>query len=171
VVLFFADDPAKAITLAAEQARITHQSPGILDCCRYLAALMLAALEGRPKSEWRVRARSLFKTHYGKAAKPEVARLVEAKRLPNEPGDDDPRDCVAALRMVLWAINHSADFATGLVLVVNRGGHSDVHGALFGQLAGAHYGIDAVPKAWRSRLTGLDRIEGIAGRLSSRNPL
>jgi ADP-ribosylglycohydrolase len=49
--------------------------------------------------------------------------------------------------------------------VVNLGGDADIHGALYGQLAGAVAGIDGIPKAWRSALVAHERLERTADRL------
>jgi ADP-ribosylglycohydrolase len=49
VPLAFARRPADAIRRAAESSRTTHQATEAVDACRYLAALMLGALDGVPK--------------------------------------------------------------------------------------------------------------------------
>jgi hypothetical protein len=38
-------------------------------------------------------------------------------------------------------------------------------GAVYGQLAGAYYGADGIPEAWRERLTLRERIEALADGL------
>jgi ADP-ribosyl-[dinitrogen reductase] hydrolase len=48
---------------------------------------------------------------------------------------------------------------------VNLGGDADVTGALYGQLAGAHYGVAALPATWRAAVLRRDVIEGLADRL------
>ena len=44
------DDPAAAVALAGECSRTTHQSPVVLDACRYLAAMFVGALQRRTAS-------------------------------------------------------------------------------------------------------------------------
>ena len=39
-------------------------------------------------------------------------------------------------------------FEEGLIAAVNLGGDSDSIGAVFGQIAGAYYGFDAIPDRW-----------------------
>jgi ADP-ribosyl-[dinitrogen reductase] hydrolase len=39
------------------------------------------------------------------------------------------------------------------LLVVNMGDDSDTTGAVYGQLAGAYYGYDAIPQRWLKDLT------------------
>jgi ADP-ribosyl-[dinitrogen reductase] hydrolase len=49
--------------------------------------------------------------------------------------------------------------------VANLGGNSDVATAAYGQLAGAYYGVGAIPGTWRNSLIGKDSIEMLADRL------
>ncbi len=51
-------------------------------------------------------------------------------------------------------------------MAVNLGDDADTTGAIYGQLAGAFYGADAIPADWRSKLTALDTLESFASRLA-----
>ena len=55
---------------------------------------------------------------------------------------------VSTLQAALWAFNTTESFEEGLIAAVNLGGDSDSIGAVFGQIAGAYYGFDAVPDRW-----------------------
>ena len=55
---------------------------------------------------------------------------------------------VSTLEAALWAFNTTASFEEGLIAAVNLGGDSDTIGAVFGQIAGAHYGFEAIPDRW-----------------------
>jgi hypothetical protein len=54
------------------------------------------------------------------------------------------------MRAVLWAFHSTDDFASGALKVVNLGEDADTTGAVYGQLAGCYYGVDAIPGEWRS---------------------
>lgn len=165
VALFARRTPEQAIGWAADAARITHQSPGILDACRYYAAVLLAALEGAPKQELALEAGRLLGRHYAKPLKPEIAHLAQSTILPtNAPSVATPT-ILAALHRVLWVLSETADFREGMLRVVNLGGHSDVQGAVFGQLAGIIYGVQAIPSAWRTGLKQAELLESTAYRL------
>ena len=56
-------------------------------------------------------------------------------------------------------------FATGPLLAVNLGDDADTTGAIYGQIAGAHYGVEAIPAEWRRRLTMKAEIESLADQL------
>jgi ADP-ribosyl-[dinitrogen reductase] hydrolase len=69
------------------------------------------------------------------------------------------------LEASLWAFFGTNTFEDGLVLIVNMGGDADTVGAVFGTLAGAHYGEEAIPARWRSALLKSEMTEAIFGDL------
>ena len=72
---------------------------------------------------------------------------------------------VRSLEAALWAFHRSTGFRDGALLAVNLGDDADTTGAIYGQIAGAHYGIEAIPVEWRQRLTMKAEIESLADRL------
>ena len=72
---------------------------------------------------------------------------------------------VLALEAALWAFAKSRTFEEGALLAVNLGDDADTTGAIYGQLAGAHYGVAAIPARWRERLALRERIETLADGL------
>lgn len=59
---------------------------------------------------------------------------------------------VHTLRAVFSAFFDTDNFEDCLVDVVNRGGDADTTGAIAGMIAGAYYGLDAIPKRWLKKL-------------------
>lgn len=55
-------------------------------------------------------------------------------------------------------------------MAVNLGEDADTTGAVYGQLAGAYYGIDGIPQAWREKLAMRATIESLAERLLHCSP-
>ena len=53
----------------------------------------------------------------------------------------------------------------GALLAVNLGDDADTTGAVYGQIAGAHYGAEAIPPEWRSKLAMADTITAMADAL------
>ncbi len=72
---------------------------------------------------------------------------------------------VHTLEAVLWALNSTNDFRSGLLKVVNLGEDADTTGAVYGQLAGAIYGMERIPPEWTGRLAMRDQIEKFASEL------
>jgi ADP-ribosyl-[dinitrogen reductase] hydrolase len=59
---------------------------------------------------------------------------------------------VDTVQTVFDAFFTTSSFEDCVVKVVNRGGDADTTGALAGQLAGALYGVDAIPERWLKKL-------------------
>jgi ADP-ribosyl-[dinitrogen reductase] hydrolase len=150
--LFYAADAATAITQAAESSRTTHGAPAAVDACRYFAGLIVGALRGIRKEE-------LLGDRYSPAAggwdaQPlhpdidEVARGSFKRRQP--PEIQGSGYVVRSLEAALWAFHTTDDFAAGCLAAANLGDDADTTAAIYGQLAGAYYGMDAIPSDWHA---------------------
>ncbi len=53
----------------------------------------------------------------------------------------------------------------GALLAVNLGDDADTTGAVYGQIAGAYYGVDEIPAKWRDKLAMRTLIESFAEKL------
>jgi ADP-ribosyl-[dinitrogen reductase] hydrolase len=162
VVLHAYAAPEEAITLAAEAARATCQAPRVLDACRLLAAMLHAALRG----ETRERVVAPPADAFGdRALHREVARIATRSY------DDDytppaaDGGALAVLDLARWCLASTSSFRAGALRAVNLGGDSDVIASVYGQLAGAHYGVAAIPAAWRAALAHAELIGELADRL------
>jgi ADP-ribosylglycohydrolase len=143
-------------------ARTTSQAPLVLDACRLLAAMLHAALRGEPRAQVLNLSASVFAT---RALRPQVAAIGAAKCLDGAPPADANGDVLAVLTLARWAFGSTTNFRDGALRAVNLGGHSDVIGAVYGQLAGAFYGLSAVPRGWREALVHVEQIAQLADRL------
>jgi ADP-ribosyl-[dinitrogen reductase] hydrolase len=72
---------------------------------------------------------------------------------------------VRSLEAALWALAHSSSFEEGALIAVNLGDDADTTGAVFGQLAGAIYGLDGIPGPWRARVALRNTIVRLADRV------
>ena len=50
-------------------------------------------------------------------------------------------------------------------MAVNLGNDADTTGAVYGQIAGAFYGYEALPREWKATIAHRDLIESYADRL------
>jgi ADP-ribosylglycohydrolase len=136
--------------------RVTNQSPRVLDCARLQAAMLQSALHG----ETRTRVLSPDARYFAKPAlRPDLLGAADERRQPS--GADAP----AALAAARSALAGTTSFRDGALRAVNLGGNSDVIGAIYGQLAGAFYGINGIPQAWRAALVQRLQIEAFADKL------
>jgi len=51
------------------------------------------------------------------------------------------------------------------MLAVNLGDDADTTAAIYGQIAGAYYGVDGIPEEWLRKLARVELIEGLAAAL------
>jgi len=72
---------------------------------------------------------------------------------------------VKSLEAALWAFYKSNSFEEGCLIAVNLGEDADTTGAIYGQLAGAYYGLSKIPVKWRKKLAKTDMIEFIIEKL------
>ena len=158
---------ADVLTMAAQSSRITHASPIAVDCCRYLAALIVGALDGRTKNE-------LLAPHFTPIAgawqdnplDPVVAAIANGSYKEKSPPQIRGTGYVAeTLEAALWAFHHSTTFRDGCLLAVNLGDDADTTAAIYGQLAGAYYGELGIPEEWRERLAHNAMLDQTAERL------
>jgi len=72
---------------------------------------------------------------------------------------------VRSLEAALWAFAQTEDFRSGALLAVNLGDDADTTGAVYGQLAGAYYGVAGIPAGWREQIAEREMILSLAGEL------
>jgi ADP-ribosylglycohydrolase len=142
VVLFAASSPERVLGWVAAAVAVTHRSRDVAAAAQYYAALLLAAIRGATRANLRAAAQAL---------------------LPRGASGKGP--AFEAAETILHALQGSSGFREGLLQIVNCGGDADIHGALFGQLAGALYGARGIPKAWRRTLQRRAMLEELADRL------
>lgn len=166
-VLYFRVDKAEAIRMAGESSRTTHAAQACVDSCRYLASLILGALEGVDKVEL---CEPMFSPAGHKWERgplhPEVEAVAQGSfRREQPPHIPASGYVVRSLEAALWAFFHGGDFEEGALKAVNLGGDADTIGAIYGQLAGAYYGEEAIPERWRRHLHRGGEIRAMGRRL------
>lgn len=75
------------------------------------------------------------------------------------------RWAVSTLESALWALESTDSFEEALVAAVNLGGDADSIGAVCGQLAGAKYGVGAIPERWLAAIKERGEIAALWERL------
>jgi ADP-ribosylglycohydrolase len=165
--LFFMADARAAVRHAAEAARTTHQSSLVLDACRYLGALLVGALQGVSRRQLLTAGYSPVPGLWNEQPLREQVHAVanESFRRKSSVEIDVSGGAASALEAALWAIDRSRNFREGALLAINLGLDSDVIGAVYGQLAGAIYGVGGIPPGWRNALVKRELIEDFADRL------
>ncbi|MFL6602064.1 MAG: ADP-ribosylglycohydrolase family protein [Steroidobacteraceae bacterium] len=142
IALYYLASLETTLQQAAESSRTTCQAPAVLDACRQFGRALHTALSGQPK-----------------------ARILADVTLITEADAHTNNTAAEALASAFWAFGSTDNFRDAVLCAANVGGNSDVVASVCGQLAGAHYGVSAIPPSWRNGLMQKDLIEGYADRL------
>jgi ADP-ribosyl-[dinitrogen reductase] hydrolase len=130
------------------QSRVTHPHPDCVAACAFVNTVIHFLLHGEPR-------------------KKAVALALDAAEVPA-----DLRRCIEeapvrqrdelknsgwarhTVESAVWALLSTDSFEEALVRAVNLGCDADTTGAVVGALAGAAYGLEAIPLRWREAVRG-----------------
>lgn len=155
VALYGIHDPVLASSLARQQSRTTHAAPQAIDACDLFVGLLRTAILTGDRSlafrsvEWS-----------GHPSLSEIAKALYRRRQRSRIKSSGY--VVATLEAALWATESTSSFEEALVLAVNLGDDADTVGAVTGQIAGALYGAEAIPRRWLQSLSWRQRIDALA---------
>jgi ADP-ribosyl-[dinitrogen reductase] hydrolase len=123
------------------QAHVTHHCVASDAACETLAFMVQDALRGRDKN---------YLLH--KHAHPLAAQFPEFRFRAIKQSTNPSGYVAHTLQAVFQGFFDTDDFRDCLIDVVNRGGDADTTGAIAGMLAGALYGLKAIPHVWLKSL-------------------
>ena len=164
VALRWAHTPDAAVAFAARSSRTTHGAREAVDACRFLAGLIVGALRGASRE-------TLLGSMYAPVPyawdetplAPRVAQVAAGSfRAKEPPAIRGSGYVVESLEAALWAFARARDFRHGALLAANLGHDADTTAAVYGQLAGAYFGADAIPPGWLELLGQRAEIERLA---------
>lgn len=124
-----------------QQAHITHNHPLSDLACHTLALMVQDFLHGHTLVE------VLHQRAHPLASQQPLFGFRGKRQIGNPSGY-----IVDTMRAVFQAFFDTDSFEDALIDVVNRGGDADTTGAITGMLAGACYGMEAIPKRWLEKL-------------------
>jgi ADP-ribosyl-[dinitrogen reductase] hydrolase len=136
IALFFWNKPLQQMIQASRiQSHVTHHSPVADAGTEAILQMITCAMHDGSKSDMQQIADMLVRQY-------KIYRY-DQRRVENPSGW-----IVETLQVVFQAFFAMQTFEDVLVDVVNRGGDADTTAAIAGMLAGACYGVDAIPDAW-----------------------
>lgn len=170
VALRFAREPSERLLEYAHRvSAITHAHPRSQMACGFLCLMLAELLAGKDAHEAHGATARKFQTVY---QRPPCARelqqfqpLIAGKlqeRLETEISSGGY--CVHTLIASVWCLLTTASYTEAVLKAVNLGGDSDTTGTVTGALAGAHYGIQSVPKSWRQAMARGEELRGLFER-------
>lgn len=167
IALRYAFDERRMMDAARDDALITHFDPrawtGSVALCLLVYHLLRDVPPARAVSSVVDRLR-----REPRASAEVIATLTELR--PERRGDELSTTgyVLDTLRIAVWALLGNTSFEDTVVAAVNQGGDADTQGAVAGALAGARYGLDAIPAGWLQPLAGRDELLKLADRLRER---
>lgn len=175
IVIFYAQNKGhcleRLLDYAAQTSLTTHGEKRSIEACRILASLLSKCLLGHSsKSEVMQHLISEF-TVENNLSEP-IRELRTAIQIANF--EDTSRDqifgrgyVVDSLQAAIWCFVQTDSFQDGALLAANLGDDADTTCAIYGQIAGAYYGIEGIPQPWLDKLYWRKRILDTATQLAA----
>lgn len=156
VPIFYFGDIEEAGRFSELSSKVTHASQECLEAANVMGQIVVSLLQGRSKSE------SVLNLPASLAAGMPCKKIIY---ICNATYLDKSRAQIATsgyvidtLEAALWAFMRTETFEDGMMLLAAMGGDVDTVCAVYGQIAGAHYGYEAIPKRWANALQRIDLI-------------
>jgi ADP-ribosyl-[dinitrogen reductase] hydrolase len=145
VPIWYAADAARAREMSVLSSKLTHASPECLDAAALMSDVIVHLINGGARD-----AMPLGPEHYDT---PRVKALAAgAFRTKTAAQVRTTGYVIDTLEAALFALHTTASFEEGMVMLAGMGGDVDTVCCVFGQIAGAHYGLCAIPPRWPSAL-------------------
>lgn len=161
--MFYYPDMAAVIHYSGESSRTTHASPDCIDACRYFAFLLCQAFAGQDKETLLT---PLESDLFNPPLTPKVATVANAGyRTKTRDRIVGNGYVVNSLEAALWSFATTNTYQEAILAAVNLGDDADTTAAICGQIAGAFYGVSAIPAQWLAKVALRSEIEELADRL------
>ena len=152
--VFYAPRSVPGISIAC--SRLTHHDMVAAHCSVWLNLMTSLMCRGSPREE-------AYRVACTRCRNEEVFTMLgNYKKYPPEPS----LDALLCSHAALFCFMNAITFEDALISAVNLGGDADTVGACCGALAGACWGVDAVPERWILDLEEYPRISSVADELA-----
>ena len=169
VPMFYNSNYQQAVFYSGESSRTTHGAPESVAACHLLGSLLWHALNGADKSD-------LLTSNVESLLAISISLPKKINAIANGCFRTKHRDdirgngyVVDSLEAALWCFYQTETYRDAVLLAANLGDDADTTAAICGQLAGARYGLDAIPSMWRLRLCQYEMILQTADSLERSN--
>lgn len=155
-----ANSEQEAVSLAVQSSLTTHASPDCLDAAALMGAVLWRLFQGQPLR--RVLAQMPTTPAQGDRILALQAGLF--CELSREEVSSSGY-VIDTLEAALWCCWQARSLEGALVLAANLGDDADTVAAVTGQLAGAAWGVKALPERWLTTLAWREKIDQLARAL------
>jgi ADP-ribosyl-[dinitrogen reductase] hydrolase len=152
--LAYWDDLGWLLTDSRLQSRVTHGHPDCEASCAFVNAVIYHLVQGTAPAAAVDRALLLVDMQEALRATIQAAPGRRREQLKNSGW---VRHTVES---AVWGLLTTSSFEEAVVQVVNLGDDTDSAGAVVGAMAGAAYGLEAIPERWRTALRGTWPLAG-----------
>lgn len=158
VVLRYWNDPECLSEASQRQSYTTHGADEAVDACDAMATVLASLIAGKPLGD-------VLSASYGPFCSGVHTVMNGSYRGKSRSVIRSSGYVIHTLEAALWCVSETTTFKGAVLLAVNLGDDADTVGAVTGQIAGAAYGVSAVPEEWFNRLAWNDRLVEIAQQL------
>jgi ADP-ribosyl-[dinitrogen reductase] hydrolase len=160
VPMFFSNDHDAAVFHSVESSRTTHGTLECLDACRLFGSILVRALGGADKEEL------LFNNDHLNLEATKIKTIATgAYQLKSKDEIRGTGYVVESLEASLWCFLNTDNYRDAVLKATNLGDDADTTAAITGQVAGAHYGAEAIPSEWLNKLSKRVMIEDFSEQL------
>jgi ADP-ribosyl-[dinitrogen reductase] hydrolase len=158
IPMFYVNDSTKAVHYSGESSRTTHASHLCIESAQILGSILFLLLNGYSKD--------ISVVVFQQPSNPELYSIYKGEYL-NKSIDEIKSSgyVVDTLEAALYCFCKTNNFKDAILMAANLGDDADTVAAVTGQLAGAYYGIESIPKKWLEKLHDMEMIKNIAERL------
>lgn len=156
IPLYYLLSLEQTIHFAGESSRTTHGSEEAVESAKLFAVLIRMALLGHDKQE------ILFKNEYYSNTATVNALAQGDYLVKEEKHIKGSGYVIESLEAALWCFARTDSFEQAVLKAVNLGDDADTTAAIVGQIAGAYYGVSAIPSSWLKKLYNVEFIRGLA---------
>lgn len=173
------DDCIYTLKRCADQSSMTHPSSQSIQCSMLMGAMINKILSGE-RDKMKILNFDTLLDDESKKMYEEMYKFYNCipngriEELKNVLYKDTPESlmsgdgyCVDTFEAALWAFVNTDSYVEGLKKVVALGDDTDTTGAVYGQIAGAYYGINGIP--WVEKVAWIDKIKQLAEDLYETN--
>ena len=158
--------PADLAETVNRASALTHRHPRSQMACALYCLIVRELLDGANAEDALRSALRVFAQVYEQP--PFLSerlhfQLLESGRLANQAESeiDSSGYVLHTLAASIWCLLTSHSFEETVLKAVNLGGDTDTTGTVAGGLAGAYYGVEAIPSAWKTALARHDEVESL----------
>ncbi|MEN8242455.1 MAG: ADP-ribosylglycohydrolase family protein [Chloroflexota bacterium] len=156
VPMYYSPDLDQVIEFSGKSSLTTHGAQEAVDGCKLYGLIIAHALQGKSKETVLFEIKEYIQI--GELS-PKIAAIARGEY--RDKNRDEIRGSgyvVASLEAALWCFYHTNSFEEAVLTAVNLGEDTDTTGAVVGQVAGAYYGVEAIPAGWLEKLKYREKI-------------